>query len=194
MSATVHEFPHKHLLTVDEYLRMGAAGIFKEEARIELIEGEIIDMAPIGTWHASIVNRLAEKLIVRLQGVANVSIQAPVVLYPHSMPQPDLAVVRKRADAYVSAHPAPADIHLLIEVADSTLAFDREVKLPLYARLGIPETWLIDIPNRQCLRFSDPLPSGYRQQATLTGLGQVALPGMSNIWIDLSDLFPAHES
>lgn len=194
MAITVHEFPHKHLLTVDEYLRMGAAGIFKEEARIELIEGEIIDMAPIGTWHASIVMQLTKRLIDAVGDRAFVTTLSPVVLNAYSAPQPDLAVVHKRADAYVNAHPAPVDIHLLIEVADSTLAFDRDVKLPLYARLGIPEAWLIDIPNRQCLRFSDPSPSGYRHQATLTGLGQVALPGMDNTWIDLSDLFPTHES
>lgn len=190
MAATVHEFPHKHLLTVDEYLRMGAAGIFKEDARIELIEGEIIDMAPIGTWHASIVMQLMEKLIRAVGEDAFVTCQSPVVLDRHSAPQPDLAVVHRRSDYYRAAHPAPADIFLLIEVADSTLAFDRDVKLPLYARLGIAETWLIDIPNRQCLRYSEPSPAGYVQQATLTGPGQVALPGLTNTWIDLSDLFP----
>lgn len=190
MAATVHEFPHKHLLTVDEYLRMGTAGIFREDARIELIEGEIIDMAPIGTWHASVVMRLTKKIIVAVGDDAVVASQSPVVLGMHSAPQPDLAVLRNRSDAYVSAHPTPADILLLIEVADSTLAFDRDVKLPLYARLGIAETWLIDIPNRQCLRYSEPSPAGYVQQATLTGLGQVALPGLTNTLIDLSDLFP----
>lgn len=190
MAATVHEFPHKHLLTVDEYLRMGVAGIFKEETRIELIEGEIIDMAPIGTWHASLVMRLTKKLIDAVADKAFVTTQSPVVLGPHSAPQPDLAVMRPRADAYVSAHPVAVDIYLLIEVADSTLAFDRDVKLPLYARLGIPEVWLIDIPNRQCLRFHEPSPSGFRQQSTLTGLNRVVLPGLANTWIDLSDLFP----
>jgi Uma2 family endonuclease len=108
----------------------------------------------------------------------------------HSAPQPDLGVMRKREDAYAKAHPVPEDILLLIEVADSTLAFDRDVKLPLYARLGIAETWLIDIPNRQCLRYSEPSPAGYVQQASMTGLGQVALPGLTHTWIDLSDLFP----
>lgn len=135
----------RHRLTVEDFHHMGEAGVLAPEARVELIEGEIIDMTPIGSAHASRVSRLADLFTSALHGVAIVAVQNPVRLGARSEPQPDLAVLRYREDFYAAAHPAPADIILLVEVADTTARFDREVKVPLYARHGISEVWLLDL-------------------------------------------------
>jgi Uma2 family endonuclease len=135
----------RHRFTVEDYHRMGDAGILRQESRVELIEGEIIEMSPIGTAHASRVKRLNRLLVRRLGTHAIVQVQDPVVLDRFSEPQPDLAVLKPRGDFYAARHPEPADILLLIEVADSSRAFDRSVKVPLYARAGIPEVWVVDV-------------------------------------------------
>lgn len=128
-----------HLFSVDEYHKMGEAGIWGEDDRVELIEGELIDMPPIGSLHAGKVMRLVSFLTTALSNRAIVSPQNPVRLGEHSEPQPDLTVLRFRDDFYESAHPQPGDVHLLVEVADTTVRYDREVQIPLYARYGIPE-------------------------------------------------------
>lgn len=130
-----------HRFTVDEFARMGAAGIFTEDDRVELIDGEIRDLPPVGPSHAWIVNRLGEALITRLAGKAYVSVQNPVRLGPHTEPQPDLTVAA-RAGGYADRHPAAADILLVVEVA---VHFDRTEKAPRYAQAGIPEMWLVDV-------------------------------------------------
>jgi Uma2 family endonuclease len=126
----------RHLFTVDEYHRMGEAGIFGEDDRVELIEGEIIEMSPIGSPHAARVKRLTQLLVRRLGTRAIVQVQDPVVLSQLSEPQPDLAVVKARADFYAAGHPQPTDILLVVEVADTSRVFDRNVKAPLYAPCG----------------------------------------------------------
>ena len=139
----------RHKLTVDDYYRMADAGILTGDDRVELIDGEIIDMPPIGQDHAGTVNRLAEALIQAFAGRAIVSTQNPIRLDDLSEPQPDFAVLRRRADFYTTGErPGSDDVLLLIEVADSSLRFDRTVKLPLYARAGIPEVWIVDLRRR----------------------------------------------
>ena len=154
---------HRHTLTVDDYHRMWEAGILTEDDRVELICGEIIAMAPIGTRHATCVNGLNATLGEGLRRRAVVSVQNPIVLGDDAEPQPDLSVVRPPKQRYADAHPTPADIYLLIEVSDTTIIFDRETKLPLYARAGIPEVWIVDLNGRRVETYRDPTPYGYRE-------------------------------
>lgn len=154
--------PARHRLTVYDYHRMADAGIFGEDDRIELIDGDLIDMAPIGSDHAAVVNRLTEAFVLACAGRAIVSIQNPVRIDESSEPQPDVAILRRRDDFYAtSGHPGPADILLLVEVADSSLRFDRTVKLPLYARAGIAELWIVDLQRRILDAYRRPAGDGY---------------------------------
>lgn len=124
---------------------MGEAGVFGEGDRVELIEGEIIEMSPIGSPHAARVKRLNRLLVRRLGTRAIVQVQDPVVLSRFSEPEPDLAVLKPRVDFYAAKHPEPADVLLIVEVADTSRSFDRTVKAPLYARTGIRELWVVDV-------------------------------------------------
>jgi Uma2 family endonuclease len=140
--------PHPHRVTTQEFFRMGKAGVLDPEARIELIEGEMIDMPPIAPPHAGRTTRLTLLLIEAIGRRAVVSTQNPILLGDLSAPQPDIAILKPRDDFYSSEHPQAEDVLLVIEVADSSVRYDRKRKLPLYARYGIPEVWLIDIPAR----------------------------------------------
>lgn len=146
--------------TVDEFLRMGEAGVFREDDRLELIEGAILEVTPTGSAHAACVNRLNHALS-RLAGRAIVAVQNPVRLSEDSLPQPDLALLRWRDDFYAMRHPGPEDVLLLVEVADTTLAYDRDVKVPLYARASIPEVWLVDLGGSAVWVYRQPGPGGY---------------------------------
>ena len=136
-----------HRFTVDEYHRMGEAGILDEDARVELVHGQVVQMSPIGARHAACVKRLLALLAPLAGHRATVSIQDPIILGTHEEPQPDVALLRYRTDAYEAALPQAADTLLVIEVADTSLARDRDEKLPLYAGAGIPEAWLVDLPE-----------------------------------------------
>ena len=131
--------------TVYEYHRMGEAGILHEDDRVELIEGELVEMTAIGTRHFACVNRLNRLLVGALGDEAIVSVQNPVRLNEYNEPQPDLAVIRPRD--YRLSLPGPGDVLLLVEVSDTTLAYDRSVKLPLYARAGIGVVWIVYLPG-----------------------------------------------
>ncbi|MBD2182639.1 Uma2 family endonuclease [Planktothrix sp. FACHB-1355] len=152
----------KRLFTVKEYHLMVNAGILKEDDRVELIKGEIIQMSPIGRFHAACVDRLIELFILRLGSLVNVRGQNPVELNDNSEPQPDLALLRRRADFYESGHPQTQDILLIIEVADTTVESDREVKIPLYAASGIVEVWLVNIPAECIEVYRQPSANGYQ--------------------------------
>lgn len=162
----------KRLITADEYERMGEAGVFPPDARLELIEGEIYEMSPIGSLHAARVTfltRVAEKL----GGGFQVRVQNPSRLNDISEPQPDLALVRWRDDYYRGAHPRPDDVLLAVEVADSTVNADPTSKIPLYARARIPEAWLVNIPEEQVEIYSAPA-RGLYQRAEVFGRGAEA--------------------
>lgn len=135
----------RHRLSVADFHQLAEAGAFGPEERVELIGGELFDMTPIGSRHAAVVDRLAEKLVIALQGNYQVHIQNPIRLGEDSEPQPDVALLQRREDGYAHQLPAAEDVRVVVEVADSSLAFDRDVKLPLYARHGIPEAWLVDL-------------------------------------------------
>ena len=149
--------PSRRLITVDAFHRMGETGILGPADRVELIEGEIIDMSPIGVLHAAIVDALV-RFFSRCAGEsAFIRCQNPLRLDDLSEPEPDLAILRPRADFYTTAHPGPADVLLVIEVADTSLAYDLGTKVPLYARHGIPEVWVIDAATRRTRVFRQPV-------------------------------------
>lgn len=151
----------RHTFTVDEYHKMLEAGVLTEDDRLELICGEIVEMAPIGSRHMAHVNRIARILGDRLGQRAIVSVQNPVRLDDRSEPQPDVAVLHFRDDDYVSALPTVQDTYFLVEVSDTTVSYDRETKLLLYARVGIPEVWLVDLTARRLEVYRSPSPNGY---------------------------------
>lgn len=174
--------PVRHLLSVRDFYKMGEVGILGPDDRVELIEGVLIDMAPIGSPHAGMVTRLNNLLARALAGRAVLSPQNPVRLGEHSEPQPDLTVLRAREDFYADAHPEPADVLLLIEVADTSVRFDRETKVPLYARHGIPEVWLIDLNARRVEVYRGPTGGAYRERRfpdNTETLGPALLPDVT---------------
>lgn len=157
----------RHKLSVEAFHRLGQSGVLAESDRVELIEGEVIDMSPIGSRHAGIVNKLGFLLREQVGGNAVVAVQNPVRLSGVSEPQPDIALLRWRADFYTASHPEPKDILLIIEVADASLRYDRDVKLSLYARAEIPEVWIVNAEAGELLTFRDPLTGEYTKNATL---------------------------
>ena len=187
MNTAADDWFRKHRINVDEYYRMAEVGLLAHDARVELIQGEVVDKTPIGSKHAAVVNTLAELLFAVLKGRATVAVQQPVRLGSRSEPQPDLAVLRQRGDRYSEAHPTAADILLLIEVSDSTLRYDRDIKIPLYASHGIPEVWLIDLNNRQLLCMREPTGQRYTN-ASSTGSGHIELSTLPGASVDISEV------
>jgi len=179
MSAVVNPF-RRHAVKAQEYLRMGEAGVFAPEARLGLIEGEIVETAPFGRRHAGVLNALNRLLSRVVLDRALVSVQNPVVLGDRSVPQPELALLEPRSDNYSSAHPRAADVLLVVELADTTLAFDTGTKLPLYARGGVREAWVVDLRERAVHVYRDPSQNGERTHVAAgmgESLGMLALPG-----------------
>ncbi len=150
--------------TISEYHHIAETGILLEDERIELIKGEIIQMSPIGSRHAASVRRLTQLFSQKLGQNALISVQNPIFLGDDiSEPQPDLAIVSYRDDFYLDAHPQPQDILLLIEIADSSLTYDREVKAPLYAAAGITELWLVNLIEQRLEIYRQPAANGYQE-------------------------------
>ena len=179
----------RHRISVTDYYRMGDVGILHEDDRVELIEGDIIDMTPIGSAHASVVMRLAKLCIAAVGDSAIVSVQYPIRLDAYSEPQPDLALLRPRQDYYRAAHPEPGDVLLVVEVADTGLAYDRGTKVPLYARHGIPEVWVLDLRGRLMHSYRQSRQDGYELVETVAQAGSVAFAGLGGVVLDLSGLF-----
>ena len=153
----------KHYFTVDEYYRMAKGGVFSEDDRVELIEGEVVEMSPIGSTHQGCVNELSAILAERLGRSAIAQVQGPIHIDEYSEPQPGICLLKPRRDFYRRSHPIPADILLVIEVADTSLEYDRNVKLPLYARAGIPEAWLIILTKDSIELHSEPKNGKYQK-------------------------------
>ena len=168
---------------------MAEAGILDEDSRVELIEGEIIDMAPIGEAHAGGVNRLNYFLIRMAGDRAVVSVQNPVRLDQRNEPQPDFALLAYRADFYSTVKPTPADVLLLIEVADTTLRFDRTIKLPLYARHGIRELWIIDVVGQRVEVCRDPQGDRYASVLLADKSAVIAPSALPEIELQVASLF-----
>ena len=168
-----------HLISVMDYQKMAEAGIISNDARVELIAGAIIDMAPIGSKHASYVNRLTRELVRALSNTALVSVQNPIILGDLSEPEPDFALLKPKANDYEDSLPKAEDILLLIEIADTTINYDRQIKAPLYARFSIPEYWLIDTQKLNITVFQKPVQGLYtiaKTQALPAKLSPLLLP------------------
>ena len=178
----------KHRLTVEDYHKLGEAGVLNEDSRVELFEGELVDMAPIVDFHASVVDQLNDAF-VRASSNLIIRVQNPIRFDEHTELQPDLALLKAHPNFYRYAAPTPADVLLLIEVADSTVKEDREVKIPYYARHNIAEVWLVNIPDEVVEVFSEPVGGGYRQTRRY-GAGDVLIfASLPNLAISAADLF-----
>jgi Uma2 family endonuclease len=157
MTATIE----RRLFTVHEYAIMREAGILHEDDRVELLDGEIITMSPIGPLHVSLVNRLTT-LLVQLVGSESItSVQNPIRLNEYGEPQPDLVLLSPRADYYADAIATPDDVLLVVEVADSSLEYDRDTKVPRYAQAGISEVWILDVARRTMIQYTQPADGRY---------------------------------
>jgi Uma2 family endonuclease len=150
--------------TVAEYHRMGEAGVLTEDDRVELLDGAIIEMSPIGVAHASAVDRIAETFRERLGARVNVRVQGPVVLDRYSQPQPDVSILARREDFYAVRHPRPRDVMLAIEIMSTSQGYDRTLKLPLYAKAEVREVWLVDLRAQAIEVHRRPALRGYREQ------------------------------
>ncbi|QSJ19871.1 Uma2 family endonuclease [Nostoc sp. UHCC 0702] len=175
--------------TVEQYHKMVESGILAEDDRVELIRGEIIEMSPIGTKHAACVNRLVNLLVQLLGKRVIVAAQNPIALNNKSEPQPDVALLKPRDDFFATAHPQPQDIFLLIEVSDSTVMYDREEKIPLYAEANIIEVWLIDINEQIVEVYQQPTAAGYQHMQKFTSGESLLISAFPDVNITANEIF-----
>jgi Uma2 family endonuclease len=178
----------RHRFSVDDYHGMVRAGVLDEDDRVELIEGEIVDMTPIGLRHMAAVNVLTRALVTGCGERAIVQIQGPMPIGDRSEPQPDVVVLAPRADFYRQAPPGIGDVLLLVEVSDSSLPYDRGVKLPLYARSGIPEVWLVDLVRDRVEVYRTPGPEGYGAVETRSRGDQLVPAAFPDLAVPVSAL------
>ena len=175
-------------LSRDRYHQMIENGVIGEDDRIELIEGELVTMSPIGAEHSGLVKKLTELLFGRLNKRALISVQDPIQLDDFSEPEPDLALLQPRADYYMRSLPRPADVLLVIEVADSGLAYDRTVKMPLYAQAGIAEAWIVNLIDRWIEVYRDPSPAGYTTMLKILPGRTIAPQAFADVIVGVDDL------
>jgi Uma2 family endonuclease len=154
----------KRLFSVADYYKMAKTGVIKQSDRVELIKGEIVERSPANSPHAGVVNELAEKLILALHGKATIAVQNPLSIDRWTETEPDLVVAKYRKDKYRKRHPRPKDVYLVIEVSDSSLLYDRQVKAPLYAGAGIPEYWIANLSEQRIEIFRNPEDGAYKVQ------------------------------
>ena len=181
--------PQRHRITVYDYHRMAEIGVLSPDARVELIEGEIIDMAPIGKDHQSVVDQLTRTLVRGVGDSAIVRVQGSVRLSQWSEPQPDLVLLAPRSDFYRGEFAAGTDTLLVIEVSDTMLRYDRDVKIPLYARHGVPEVWIVDVQNDALLIYCDLREGKYERHAALDRPASVPVTRLPGITLDVAALF-----
>lgn len=181
--------------TIGEYHKLLDLGFFSENDRVELIRGEIIEMAPKRTPH-SVCNSLLWKQLYELIGKqAEIRVQEPIVLPSNSEPEPDVVIARKKADNYLSAHPTVRDLILIIEISDSTLKYDKEVKLPLYAEAGVNNYWIVNLVDRCLEIYSNPFSNNqenfnYRNKSIILSDEQADLPEFIEVKLELTSIFP----
>lgn len=178
----------QRLLSVSEYHKMMDAGIFAEDDRLELINGQIVYMSPIGSFHAAMVRKLDDLLHSTLRNDALISAQNPVSIPDFSEPEPDIAILKRREDYYAGGHPEPQDILLIIEVADSSLESDRNTKLPLYALAGIPAYWIINLLDQQIEMYHTPAGNIYKVREIATMKDRVSLDSLE-LDLAVKDIF-----
>jgi len=185
--ASVYE---RHRITLDEYHRMVEAGVFDPDARIELVEGELIEMPPIYPPHASTVVRITTQFVLRLRDRASVRCQHPATLPPTSEPQPDVVLARPDPREYYEHHPAANEILLAVEVADSTLRLDRRIKIPLYARSSICEVWLVNLVDDEIAAYREPSGAWYDSIRTYRRGESISPLAFPDVEFAVEDLLP----
>ena len=176
------EAPARHRLDVGAYYKMAEAGILTSPHRVELIDGEIFDMPAIGSPHAAITNRLVRHFARAVaEGLTLVSVQNPLRLDAYNEPEPDFMLLQPRADDYSASHPSAADVLLLVEVFESSLAYDRGTKLALYAKFGVPEVWIVDLLGAAIEVYREPKEGAYasRERLISGSLAPTLLPGIA---------------
>ena len=180
----------KRRFCVKDFYLMDEAGVFCENDRVELVDGEIVDMAPIGSYHAFSVDALTHVLVRAVPEDVRVRVQGPLQMDESAMFQPDLAILRPREDNYAEANPTPKDVLLVIEVSDSTVNYDRNVKIPKYAQAGVPEVWQVNLPYSFIDRFVDPDPATSRYRSVMRlARGQRIMPThLKEVAVEVSDV------
>lgn len=168
---------------------MAETGVLRPDARVELLDGEIIDTSPIGPFHGGITNYLTEIFVTAAQGRWKVSVQNPVRLDDHSEPQPDLMLLKSAADFYRRRHPQPEDVYLLVEVSDTTLALDLSEKLPAYGRAGIAEVWIVNLNEETIEVYREPHFTGYGSKAVLRTGDQAHALAFPDVSVSVAELF-----
>ena len=177
----------ENCFSVEQYHQLVERGLLTEDSPVELIEGEVVPMSPIGSRHAGIVNRSSTYLNRMLSDIVLVSVQNPIRLSHVSEPQPDIALLRPRKDFYSHSHPGPEDVLVVIEVADESLRFDRTVKLPLYARARVQQVWLIDLQNNLVEIHSKPRGSRYQKIVSLNMGERLMIPELAGFSFRVED-------
>lgn len=183
----------KKLFTVDEFHRMWDAGILPESGRFELIRGEIIEMPPPGSPHASRVKRLIRLFTSRLGESVIVSVQDPFVIGLYSEPFPDVALLRPRDDFYEAAHPGPGDVLLVVEVSHYSASYDRNIKAPLYAEAGVPEYWQVDVLKESVTVRTDPKANKYQTVRILRRGETIESPQLQGVTFSVDDILGAKQ-
>lgn len=176
---------------MDDFAKMCEVGILSADDHVELIDGELVETPPMGPPDAGVVNQLARILILRLGDNAHVRIRSSVLLSRYTQPAPDLAVVRRAPRCYLHMHPQPEDILIAIEVAHSSLTYDREQKMPRYAAAGVPEAWLVNVRARTITVYTDPSPTGYRVSRTLEWTDELAATAIHGLRLTFEDILPS---
>jgi|SRR5216683_3792211 len=180
--------PQPHLFTVEEYYRMAQTGILGEDDRVELIKGEVVEMTPISSRHAATVDRLTALFSRLVIDLAVVRVQGPIRLGQHSEPQPDVTLLCLRRDFYAEAHPGPEDALLVVEVAESSAAYDRSIKASLYSVAGVPELWIVDLARAQIATYRSPGPDGYGELGQVVSGGRLSPLAFPDLVIDPRDV------
>ncbi|MCS7211588.1 MAG: Uma2 family endonuclease [Chloroherpetonaceae bacterium] len=189
IAPTIKPPAERRKITVAEFAAMYQAGILSEDEHLELINGELITMAAMDAPHLAHVMRLARLLIVALRHRANVSVQSPIVLGEYSEPEPDVAVLRWREDDYCSGKPTAKDVLLVVEVADRSLLYDRETKLPLYAQHGITEVWILNLQAKQVEVYRNPQGSAYQEKQIFKPSDRLAMQAFPDLQFPVSEMF-----
>jgi Uma2 family endonuclease len=180
--------PAKHRFSVEDYYRMAETGVLRPDARVELLDGEIIDMSPIGPFHGGVVNRLTRLFTLLSKNRWLLSSQNPLRLNDHSEPEPDVMLLKPSPDDYTNRHPRPEDVFLLVEVSDASLATDLEKKLPAYGRAGVTEVWIVNLEEATIEIYREPHFDGYGSKTVLRAGDEARPLAFPDVAVDVGKL------
>ena len=180
--------PAKDHISVEEYYRMAETGVLDSDARVELIDGKICDMSPIGLFHGGVTDFLTQLFVLAAKGRWVTRVQNPTRLHNFSEPQPDLMLLKPSANFYRKGHPGPEDVFLLVEISDSSLDKDRNIKLPGYARAGIAEVWIVDLNEQSIEVYRQANYAGYGEKTILREGDKASPQSFPDAVVDVAEL------